>query len=78
MTDLITRLRQLARAEHDDLSVADDAADEIESLREDAARYRWLCDGNGYFMEENQLCGHGNDKTKADAAIDAARKEQQP
>lgn len=36
----------------------------------DAARYRWLCDGHGYFMEENSLCGHGNDKAEADAAID--------
>ena len=39
----------------------------------DAERYRWLCDGNGYFMEENGLCGHGPEKEKADAAIDAER-----
>lgn len=31
--DLIARLRSLARAEHDDLSVADEAADEILRLR---------------------------------------------
>lgn len=34
MSDLIPRLRALARAEHDDLSVGDEAADEIERLRE--------------------------------------------
>lgn len=38
----------------------------------DAARYRWLCDGNGYFMEENMLCGHSNNKAEADAMIDEA------
>lgn len=25
----------------------------------DAARMRWLLQGNGYFMEEEGLCGHG-------------------
>lgn len=25
----------------------------------DAKRLRWLLDGNGYFLEENHLCGHG-------------------
>lgn len=34
MTDLIERLRRLALAEHMDLSTADEAADEIERLRE--------------------------------------------
>jgi hypothetical protein len=24
----------------------------------DAARMRWLLAGNGYFMEEEMLCGH--------------------
>lgn len=39
------------------------------SERADASRFRWLLDGNGYFMEENFLCGHNpNDKEK-----DAAR-----
>jgi len=32
MHDLIARLRALARAEHNDLSVADEAADEIERI----------------------------------------------
>ena len=46
--------------------------DEVEALRRDAGRYRWLCDGNGYFMEEEMLCGHSNDKTEADRQIDMA------
>lgn len=25
----------------------------------DAARFRWILNGNGYFMEEESLCGHG-------------------
>jgi hypothetical protein len=33
MSDLTERLRALARHEHSDLSVADEAADEIERLR---------------------------------------------
>ena len=24
----------------------------------DAKRFRWLLSGNGYFMEEEMLCGH--------------------
>jgi len=35
MSDLIASLRALAAAQHDDLSVAADAADEIERLREE-------------------------------------------
>ena len=34
MTDIVKRLLALASAEHDDLAVADEAADEIERLRE--------------------------------------------
>ncbi len=41
-------------------------------LRDDAKRYRWLCDGHGYFMEEEELCGHGPDKAEADRRIDEA------
>jgi len=33
MDDLVQRLRTLAKAEHDDLSIGNDAADLIESLR---------------------------------------------
>jgi hypothetical protein len=49
---------------------------EVRALREDAERYRWLCNGNGYFLEEEQLYGHVNQKSEADEAIDAARKEK--
>lgn len=34
MTDLISSLRALAKSEHDDLSIAGDAANEIERLRD--------------------------------------------
>lgn len=50
---------------------AERAEAEAEALRKDAERYRWICDGNGYFMEENHLCGHDNEKDRADAYIDA-------
>lgn len=29
-----------------------------ESDAADARRFRWLLSGNGYFMEEQNLCGH--------------------
>lgn len=45
---------------------------ECEKLRKDAERYRWMCDGNGYFLEHEMLCGFENEKAEADAAIDAA------
>jgi hypothetical protein len=42
----------------------------------DARRFRWLLDGNGYFMEENYLCGHfpttDKERDKARAWIDQA------
>lgn len=44
----------------------------VAATEKDAERYRWLCDGNGYFLEEQMLCGHSNEKESADAAIDAA------
>jgi len=28
------------------------------SVSADAMRFRWLLNGNGYFMEESSLCGH--------------------
>lgn len=40
--DIVQSLRSLSRHEHDDLSIGIEAADEIEALRKDAARYRWL------------------------------------
>ena len=39
MTDIVERLRQLAACVHADLSVGDEAADEIERLREDLRYY---------------------------------------
>ena len=44
----------------------------------DAKRMRWLLAGNGYFMEEQMLCGYGTyDEDEQDAArrkIDDAMK----
>ena len=38
----------------------------------DALRLRWMLAGNGYFLEEAGLCGHGvGDEDKARRAIDA-------
>lgn len=42
----------------------------------DAKRMRWLLDGNGYFMEEEMLCGHDpcdeEEQDKARRVIDDA------
>jgi len=47
-------------------------------LRPDAERMRWLLAGDGYFMEEESLCGHGPcsdiEQDAARAKIDEARK----
>jgi hypothetical protein len=40
----------LQKIGHDQLDKSDAA---------DAARFRWLLNGHGYFMEEEHLCGHG-------------------
>lgn len=50
----------------------------IEALAADARRYRWLCDGNGYFMEEAHLCASTNDKQRADLQIDEAMRATAP
>lgn len=42
------------------------------AAQKDADRYQWLCDGNGYFMEEQGICGHSNEKAEADRQIDIA------
>lgn len=42
MTDLITNLRNLSKGKHDDLDVADEAADEIEKLRGQIRIYKDL------------------------------------
>lgn len=81
MDELIERLRLLEQDHEPDgwpaVRMRDITAllDALEAAREDAAdaaRYRWLCDGNGYFMEEAGLCHINNEKPEADAAIDKA------
>jgi len=47
------------------------------ALIADAARYRWLCNGNGYFLEEQGIAGHGEEKDAADRAIDEAMRRAQ-
>lgn len=52
-------------------------SDDIDrSEQADARRFRWLLEGNGYFMEERSLCGHppcgGDEKDDARRAIDEA------
>lgn len=46
----------------------------------DAKRFRWLLAGNGYFMEEEMLCGHGpcseEEKNEARQKIDEAMIER--
>lgn len=42
MADLITNLRNLSKGKHDDLDVADEAADEIEKLRGQIRIYKDL------------------------------------
>lgn len=50
------------------------------SDKADARRMRWLLNGNGYFMEEQMICGHDPvDQIEADDAryeIDKAMNEQ--
>ena len=48
----------------------------------DAKRFRWLLNGNGYFMEENYLCGHDDpseeEQDDARAEIDKEMNEDLP
>jgi hypothetical protein len=61
MNDLIERLRALARCEHSDVSVAEEAADALEAALEDAERWRYI---------RRKLCLTGNgDGTCAMQAI---------
>lgn len=47
----------------------------------DARRFRWLLAGNGYFLEEEMLCGHepcsDDEQDKARIAIDEAMSASQ-
>lgn len=49
------------------------------SDKADAKRMRWLLDGNGYFMEEDMLCGHApcseEEQDECRAKIDIATEE---
>lgn len=49
---------------------------DTESMRKDAERYRWLCNGHGYFMEEEMLCHITDEKPAADLAIDTRMLEE--
>ncbi len=48
----------------------------------DARRFRHLLDGNGYFMEENMICGHGpcsqGERDEARRQIDSHMTEYEP
>lgn len=52
------------------------ASESEREINADARRMRWLLSGNGYFMEEAQLCGHSpcsrEEKDRARAKIDDA------
>lgn len=52
LSDLITRLRGLAAAEHDDLSVGEEAAETIERLRDSLAEYSMM---RGSLLEKDAL-----------------------
>lgn len=45
---------------------------EMQALRKDAERYRWLRDGNGYYPEENYLRGG----VELDDGVDLAMEQQ--
>jgi chromosome segregation ATPase len=53
MTDIVERLRDLAACKHDDLSIGAEAADEVESLRQQLAS----------MQEAMEIMGKGNVKT---------------
>ena len=65
------RMRELVRQEAERVRGGTSAIDKA-----DAKRFRWLLEGNGYFMEEEWLCGPGRgteeDKDHARRTIDAA------
>ncbi len=48
----------------------------LSEIKEDALRLRWLLNGNGYFLEEEQLCGNTpcdeEDQAKCRVMIDNA------
>ena len=68
--ELIELLRALARHEHSDVSIAEEAAAALEAAREDAERYRWLRDAAPEAWAE---IGAIMSLPEIDAAIDQAR-----
>ena len=76
MSDLVKRLRQNWDKYH--LNLRNEAADEIERLQADAARYRWLrdVDDDPYNLKSMWYAADGG-AAAVDAAIDAAMKEKQ-
>lgn len=82
-TDLIARLRQMAAGLHDDMSTGAEAADaleaqarEIEALRADAGRYRWLRDeDDDPVCSMRQLFTMTGKPKDVDAAVDAAMRK---
>lgn len=71
-------MRIPAELDRDPDLVLSEAARRLKELEADAARFRWLLNGNGYFMEEEGICGHGpydeQEQNEARAKIDEAMK----
>lgn len=90
MSDLIQRLERATSGEftedysaQDYMNLCHEALAALKAAAvdaEDAARMRWMLSGNGYFMEEKELCGIGpcSEEVQADARrrIDEAMREQ--
>lgn len=76
--DLITSLRALASARHDDLSVAVDAVIEIQKLHAENMRLReamqFYADPNRYKSTSVHMCGHS---TGQSVMIDGGRKARE-
>lgn len=51
--DLIARLRMLAKAQHDDLSIAEEAADEIERLRAEADHWKQVAESHSASIDDH-------------------------
>ena len=49
----------------------------VAELEKDAARYRWLCNGNWYAVEGHLLHGHWDGKGFADIEIDEAMSREE-
>ena len=73
MTDLVAMMREIAPHSPIAGNLLKEAADEIERLRLDAARYRWLRDNPWPPILEADILLHRN--ARWDAAIDAAMKQ---